>query len=95
MQPQSSLSDFRHMIEKYAKHEGIMVVGHNPSITEFLARSVVRSGSGALLDFKKGAVACVESERQAARLKWFLTPRLARALQTADAENSNPKTSRK
>jgi phosphohistidine phosphatase len=98
MQPEASVADFHHMLEKYARHEAIMVVGHNPSITEFLARMITKTGSEALLEFKKGAVARAETVRQSARLNWFLTPKIARAVQTAAAaaaEKSHPKTSRK
>jgi phosphohistidine phosphatase len=97
MLPESAVAEFRRMLEKYAKYEAIMVVGHNPSITEFLARMITKSGSEALIDFKKGAVARAETERQSARLNWFLTPKMARAVQAAatSADKSHPKTSRK
>ena len=98
MKPNASYADFRRMLEKYSRYEAIMVVGHNPSITEFLARIVVKSGSEALVDFKKGAVARVETVRHAAALNWFFTPKMARAIQTAAAaaaDKSLPKTSRK
>jgi|SRR5579864_470653 len=95
MKPEASFAEFHRMLDKYARQEAIMVVGHNPSITEFLARLITRSGTEALLEFKKGAVARAETVRRAARLNWFLTPKLARAIQTAAAEKSHPKTSRK
>lgn len=98
MRPEAAFADFRRMLEKYARHEAIMVVGHNPSITEFLARIISKSGSEALVDFKKGAVARAETARHAATLNWFFTPKLAREIQTAAAaaaEKSRPKTSRK
>lgn len=95
MQPQASFADFRRLLEKYARHEAIMVVGHNPSITEFLARIINKSGAEALIEFKKGAVARADTERNSARLNWFLTPKMARAIYAAAAEKSQPKTSRK
>ena len=97
MKPEASFVDFRRMLDKYAKHDAIMVVGHNPSITEFLAKIITKSGCEALVDFKKGAVARVETERRAATLNWFFTPRLAREIQAAaaSAAKSQPKTSRK
>jgi phosphohistidine phosphatase len=98
LKPNASYADFRRMLEKYSRYEAIMVVGHNPSMTEFLARIVVKSGSEALVDFKKGAVARVETVRNAATLNWFFTPKMARAIQTAAAaaaDKSHPKTSRK
>jgi phosphohistidine phosphatase len=98
LRPEASFADFRRLLDKYSKHEAIMVVGHNPSITEFLARMIVQSGSEAQLDFKKGAVARIETARHSATLNWFFTPKLAREIQAAAvaaAEKSSPKTSRK
>jgi phosphohistidine phosphatase len=98
MRPEASFADFRRMLEKYAKQEAVMVVGHNPSITEFLAKIISKSGNEASVDFKKGAVARVETGRHAATLNWFLTPKMARAIQAASAaatERSHPKTARK
>ena len=98
MRPEATFSDFRKMLEKYSRQEAIMVVGHNPSITEFLGRIIIKSGSEALVEFKKGAVARVETLRHAARLNWFLTPKMARAIQAAAAtsgERAHPKTARK
>ena len=41
------------MLDKYSKHEAIMLVGHNPSISEFLARMIAKAGCEAQVDFKK------------------------------------------
>ncbi len=97
LRPEASFADFRRMLEKYAKHEAIMVVGHNPSISEFLARIIAKSGE-AQVDFKKGAVARVETSRHSATLNWFFTPKIAREIHAAAAtaaEKSKPNTSRK
>jgi phosphohistidine phosphatase len=86
------------MLDKYSKHEAIMVVGHNPSISEFLARMIAKAGCEAQVDFKKGAVARLETLRHSATLNWFFTPKIARSIQSAAAvaaEKSTPKTSRK
>lgn len=98
MRPEASFTDFRRMLDKYSKYEAIMIVGHNPSITEFLARMIAKSGCEALVDFKKGAVARIETVRHSATLNWFFTPKMAREIQAsavAAAEKSAPKTSRK
>jgi phosphohistidine phosphatase len=98
LRPEASFADFRRMLDKYAKHEAVMVVGHNPSITEFLARMIAKAGCEAQVDFKKGAVARTETARHSATLNWFFTPKMAREIQaaaTAAAEKSRPKTSRK
>ena len=97
MRPEASFADFRRMLDKYTRHEAIMLVGHNPSITDFLARMIAKSGCEALIDFKKGAVARLETERRAATLNWFITPKMAREIQAsaASAAKSHPKASRK
>ena len=98
LKPEASFPDFRRMLEKYSRYEAVMVVGHNPSITEFLARMIAKSGSEALVDFKKGAVARAETVRKSATMNWFFTPKMARAIYAAAAtaaEKSHPKTSRK
>jgi phosphohistidine phosphatase len=98
LRPEASFADFRRMLDKYSKHEAIMVVGHNPSISDFLARMIAKAGCEAQVDFKKGAVARVETVRHSATLNWFFTPKIARAIQAAAAvaaEKSTPKTSRK
>lgn len=98
LRPEASFADFRRMLDKYAKYEAVMVVGHNPSISEFMARMITKSGCEAQVDFKKGAVARVETVRHSATLNWFFTPKLAREIQAAAAvaaEKSTPKTSRK
>jgi len=98
LRPQAPFAEFRRVLEKYAKHEAIMAVGHNPSITEFLGRLIAKSGSEALVDFKKGAVARIETLRHGAMLNWFFTPKIARELYAAAATaaaKSTPKTSRK
>jgi|SRR6266851_3039366 phosphohistidine phosphatase len=95
LRPTASFADFRKMLDKYAKHEAIMVVGHNPNLSEFLGRSISETGCEATVELKKGAVARVEMNRNAASLMWCLTPKILRTLHAAAAESSRPKTSRK
>jgi phosphohistidine phosphatase len=95
LRPGTVFADFRRLLEKYAKHEAIMVVGHNPNLSEFLGRSITETGSEAGIDLKKGAVARVELGRNLATLHWCLTPKTLRLLYAAAAESSRPKVSRK
>jgi phosphohistidine phosphatase len=95
LKPGASFADFRRMLEKYAKQESIMVVGHNPNLSEFLGRIICEAGCEASTDLKKGAVARVEMGRNSATLNWCLTPKVIRGLYTAATESSRPKTSRK
>jgi phosphohistidine phosphatase len=95
LRPGASFADFRRMLDKYARHEAIMVVGHNPNLSEFVGRIISEPGCEAGIDLKKGAVARVEMGRNSSILNWCLTPRVLRSLYAAAAESSRPKTSRK
>ena len=83
LRPEADYAQFQGLLGEYQDRESIMVVGHNPSLTEFLNRLL--HGDGApCLELKKGAVAKVEQESAGtAGLKWLLTPKLARALKAA------------
>lgn len=95
LRPAASFADFRRLLEKYAKFDAIMVVGHNPNLSEFAGKAIGEAGSEAGLELKKGAVAKVDMGRNSGVLQWCLTPKILRALYTAAAESSRPKTSRK
>jgi phosphohistidine phosphatase len=95
LRPQAGLADFRRLLEKYARQEAIMVVGHNPNLSRFLGAVISDSGCEASLDLKKGAVAKVEMRRTSGTLHWCLTPKVLRALYETAVESSRPKTSRK
>ena len=94
LRPEGTFTQFIDMIEKYRHFEAIMIVGHNPSETIFLARTISPSGK-ARIDFKKGAVAKVVAQSQGAQLHWMLTPKVARTLYETSAERVRPKTKRK
>jgi phosphohistidine phosphatase len=83
LRPEAKYEHFRDMLRKYSKFEALMVVGHNPNLSEFLGRVVAANGDRAYVDLKKGAVAKVESEQKKLVLYWLITPRLAKA--SADA----------
>jgi len=95
LRPQATFSDFRKLVEKYARQEAIMVVGHNPNLSQFLGAIISDSGCEASVELKKGAVAKVEMRRSTGTLQWCLTPKLVRALYAAAVESARPKTSRK
>ena len=95
LRPEATFADFRRLLEKYARQESIMVVGHNPNLSQFLGTVISESGCEASVDLKKGAVARVDMRRSSGTLQWCLTPKVSRALYTAAVESSRPKTSRK
>jgi phosphohistidine phosphatase len=93
LRPEASHDEFADLLARHRKKKAIMVVGHNPSMTEFLIRMLSGSDAAAFIDFKKGAVAKVEkSESGPALLKWCMTPKVVRAIQKASATSSRPKT---
>ncbi len=95
LRPQGTFAEFRKLLDKYAKLEAMMVVGHNPNLSEFLGRVVSPSGCEAAMELRKGAVAKVELRRSSGSLSWCLTPKIVRSLYAAAAESSRPKSSRK
>jgi len=95
LRPTAQFADFRKLLDKYAKHDSIMVVGHNPSLSEFTGRCISEPGCEASVELKKGAVAKVELGRNSAVLQWCITPKLVRTFYAVAAESSRPKTSRK
>jgi phosphohistidine phosphatase len=95
LRPEAELEQFQAMLARYRKYEAIMVVGHNPGLTEFLAKSISAGARDAHIDFKKGAVAKVEMSARQGIMQWLVTPKIARALQASLKINSRPKTSRK
>jgi|SRR5215813_1651625 phosphohistidine phosphatase len=95
LRPGTSYADFRRMLDKYSKAEAIMVVGHNPNLSEFLGRIVSDGACEAAVDLKKGAVARVDLNRITGMLQWCLTPKVLRTLHAATADSVRAKSSRK
>ena len=95
LRPGATLADFRRLLEKYARQEAIMIVGHNPNLSQFLGAVISEPGSEASLELKKGAVARVDMRRTSGTLQWCLTPKVLRTLYTTAVESSRPNTSRK
>ena len=95
LRPGAGFAEFRKLLEKYSRQEAIMVVGHNPNLSQFLGAAISDSGCEASVELKKGAVAKVEMRRTTGTLQWCVTPRVLRALYDSAVESSRPKTSRK
>ncbi len=94
LRPGAGYADFTALLDKHADLEALMLVGHNPNLSEFLGRTI-GGGSRAGIDLKKGAVARVEVDRRRGALDWCLTPKVVRALHETTASSSRPKTARK
>ena len=87
---------FHDLVRKQLKRDAIMVVGHNPTLSEFISRIVSGGASDRAVDLKKGAVARVEYDgRKPGTLEWCLPPKTVETIQSAAIKSSRPKTSRK
>jgi phosphohistidine phosphatase len=95
LRPGASFTEFRALLDKYSRYESIMVVGHNPNLSEFVGRIISDTGCDAAIDLKKAGVARVDTRRASGVLGWYITPKLVRSLYAGAAESSRPKTSRK
>jgi|SRR5581483_10281154 len=96
LRPNASFDSFRQLLTKYSALEAIMVVGHNPSMNQFLSLLLSGGTSDDVSDLKKGAAARVDvSGNRSAILKWCITPKIVRAIYDASATSSRPNTERK
>jgi phosphohistidine phosphatase len=87
-------ADFQKLLAKYADREGILVVGHNPSLFQFLGRLITGNG-GAAIRMRKGSIARVDMNQHPPRLQLLMDPRTARGIYASVTKSSRPKTSRK
>ncbi len=95
LRPEATFADFRALLDRHKNSEAVMVVGHNPNLSQFLGKTISEAGCDAGVDLKKGAVARVEWGRNGGVLNWCVTPKLVRSLYATATESSRPKTSRK
>jgi phosphohistidine phosphatase len=85
---------FQQLLAKYAELDGVLMVGHNPNLFQFLGRMITGNG-GAAIRMRKGSIARVDMDRHPPLLRWLIDPRMARAIYASVAKSSRPKTSRK
>ena len=78
--PGARFEAFRDLLARYRKAEEIMVVGHNPSLSQFVSLLVSDRSTDNGVDLKKAAVARVDVDGNSGVLQWLLTPKLARAI---------------
>jgi phosphohistidine phosphatase len=94
LRPEGDYLTFKEMLSRYRKHDEIMVVGHNPTESEFLSKIVSGSSPSAHIELKKGAVARVETNGRSGKLEWLVTPKIARTVHNLKT-SSRLKTPRK
>jgi phosphohistidine phosphatase len=94
LMPGANYGDFQQMLAEYADREGVLAVGHNPALFQFLGRLITGNG-GASIRMRKGSVARIDFASHPPRLHWLIDPRSARAIYASVQKSSRPKTSRK
>ncbi|MGA2086320.1 MAG: phosphohistidine phosphatase SixA [Terracidiphilus sp.] len=92
--PGADFAAFQNLLAKYADREGVLAVGHNPNVFQFLGRLVSGNG-GAAIRMRKGSIARIDLDRHPPLLQWLIDPRTARSIYLSVAKSSRPKTSRK
>ncbi len=83
---------FQDLLRRQGSKKAIMVVGHNPSMTEFLNKLLFGENAPEAIELKKAMIAKVDKSGARAVLKWAMPPKVMRALQQASAKSSRPKT---
>jgi phosphohistidine phosphatase len=94
LRPEASFEQFEELLRTLAGNDTVMVVGHNPTESEFLSLLISGGQSEDGIELKKGAIAKVEINQKMRSLHWLATPKMARAIQSTST-SSRPKTSRK
>jgi phosphohistidine phosphatase len=90
----ASYADFQKMLAHYSDRDGVLAVGHNPNVFQFLGRLIAGKG-GAAIRMRKGSVARIDLDRHPPLLQWLVDPRSARAIYASVQKSSRPKTSKK
>jgi phosphohistidine phosphatase len=101
--PDASLPQFQNLLSECSGYENLLLVGHNPNLTVFVASLVAQAPSVPPLEagarppirLRKGSLARLSYSRGPATLQWLLDPRTVRALYATSTSKSRSKTSRK
>jgi phosphohistidine phosphatase len=99
--PTATFAQFQRLLRECSPYENVLVVGHNPNITQFLGQ-LLGVGTNddpavtpARVRLRKGSLARVNLTRGNAVLQSLIDPRVVRALYTTSIKSSRRKTSRK
>ncbi len=94
--PEAAVGDFQKLVHDCRDRENLLIVGHNPNLSDFLGTMLVPAGSPpAQVRLRKGTLARLSLNRGPALLQGLLDPRTVRALYATSTKSSRKKTSRK
>ena len=97
LSPAATFADFQKLLRDCSNYENVLVVGHNPNLTQFLGQLLAAPGETTIpgVRLRKGSLARVSLMRGPAVLQSLLDPRIVRALYSTSTKSSRRKTSRK
>jgi phosphohistidine phosphatase len=87
----ADFATFQKLLAKYADREGVLMVGHNPNLFQYLGRLITGNG-GAAIRMRKASIARVDLDRHPPILRWLIDPRMTRQIYSSAARSSRPKT---
>ena len=104
--PDATFAQFQKLLRDFAEYENVLLVGHNPNLTGFVASLLIpaSAGSGMSSDgrsalmpvrLRKGSLARLNVTRGPGTMQWLLDPRTVRSLYATSTVKSRRKTSRK
>jgi len=95
--PEATFAQFQRLLRDCAAYENVLVVGHNPNLTQFLGQLLAGPTETSVpgVRLRKGTLARVTIGRGPAILQSLLDPRIVRALYGTSTKSSRRKTSRK
>jgi phosphohistidine phosphatase len=102
MAPSATFEQFQRLVRECSDYENVLMVGHNPNITAFLAQLIFGAntettapGQQPRIRLRKGSLARLSLTRGPATLQWLLEPRMVRSLYGSSTKSSRRKISRK
>jgi len=95
--PAATFAQFQRLLRDTSTSENVLVVGHNPNVSQFLSQLLGLGDEPAIprVRMRKGSLARVNLQRNTAVLQSLIDPRVVRALYTTSTKSSRRKTSRK
>jgi len=80
--PEASLSDFMSLLQEYREHKSVLVVGHEPNMSQIV--SALLGSPHSVVEFKKGALCKIKisgvSSVKYGTLIYHVTPKQLRAM---------------
>ena len=102
LEPDATYAQFHRLVGECRTYDNVLMVGHNPTITQFLGQMIgptahqdEEGSATARVRMRKGTLARLSLDRGPAMLQWCLEPRIVRALYDTSTKSSRRKTSRK